>query len=181
MDYKLLCEKLFVSAYQSSAYKLNHKLREPNSKEYYYIPSGNYTIVTVLEDLKKSKVNLADKSFIDIGAGTSTIPLIFKIAGCKTSVGLEFDKIFVKLDEDELLFEGNLLRHDFKSYDILYSYNPIKDEELMIEGLKNIINTMKKGAILYFNAASYKVIRYLNNIVKAEKIEFTSIFKYIKK
>jgi len=181
MDYKLLCQELFRLNYDSPAYKIGNALRDINSKEYHFIASCDYDIPIILEDLKKSKVNLADKSFIDIGAGTSIIPLIFKIAGCKESKGLEFDKVYVRLDNRQMLFEGNLLTHDFSEYDILYSYNPIRDEDLMVEGLENIIKTMKKEATLYFNVASSKVQDYLVDIKQAKKINpYSRIYKYKK-
>ena len=44
----------------------------------------------------------------------------------------------------------DLMLHNYSSYDVVYTYQPIIGSEPMIEALKAILKTMKKGAILIF-------------------------------
>lgn len=154
---------------------------------YYYIPSSNVYIKTVLLDLLKDPKLDNYRNFIDIGAGTPLIMDIFKqvlpdLSWYKRFTSLELSDIYCELFKK--LTKGDLLTYNFKEYDILYSYNPIRNCDLMIEGLKNIINTMKEGAILYFVAADYKVEKYLqDNLATTDYIlldKNSTIYKYTK-
>jgi hypothetical protein len=150
----------------NEAYKLKNIHRKIDLKNNYfpYIPICSYNLEYIVNDVLKSKKKLNKLSFIDIGAGTNTIPQLFKILGFGKVAGLEFDPVYVALDNQKLLLEGDLLTYNFKDYDILYSYNPIIDSNLMIKGITNIITTMKKGAILYFVPCHSEIIKYFNNL-----------------
>ena len=142
-----------------------------NGDFYYYIPSYNEYIKTVLLDLLKDSKLSTYTHFIDIGAGTPLIMDIFRQAlpkpiYYKKFTALELSDIYCEVFPP--LTKGNLLTYNFKEYDVLYSYNPIRNSDLMIEGLKNIISTMKEGAILYFVEADYKVRDYFENTLKSD-------------
>lgn len=183
MDYSLLVNTVF-NYYNNSAFNF---LRSINiNKDYWnYIPTNNIDVSYMVKDVIDSSYK---GNFIDIGCGAPVIPNIFKILGFK-SFALEYNNIF-KTVYDSLYssnfnkpvddyFIGDLLTHNFKEYDILYSYNPIKDQLTMIKGLKNIINTMKSGAVFYFKPASvdYKQLEKLGFV----QINTYCLFKYIKK
>jgi len=193
--YKHLLMALVETMYKFDPYvKITQALKQefihPNDKKqnfYYYIPSSNVYIKTVLLDLLKDP-NLSNyRNFIDIGAGTPLIMDIFEqvlpdLSWYKRFTSLELSDIYCEIFKK--LKKGNLLTYNFKEYDILYSYNPIRNSDLMIEGLKNIINTMKEGAILYYVAADHKVEKYLqNNLATTDCIlldENSTIYKYTK-
>ncbi len=129
-----------------------------NNKSYYpYIPTYTARLELILKKIIADNKNLSKKSFIDIGCGFPAIPIIMDILGCKQNKGLEYSELYIQLLANQYkkyMIQGDLLTYDFKDFDILYSYNPIEDPELMIEGIKNITKTMKKGAIFYFNCVS---------------------------
>lgn len=181
MNTEALCEYFIHKSHTTLARKLVDRHRLGENKQYYpYIPVYSNRLNVIVEDVLKSKKKLDKLSFIDIGAGTSIIPQLFKILGFGKVSGLEFDAVYVALDDFKLLFQGDLLTHDFKDYDILYSYNPINNNELMIKGIENIIATMKKGAILYFVSASSEVNNYFNKLGLTISKQ-GNYFKYIKK
>lgn len=156
IDYKEVVRQLFGRAYDSLAYRVsgimdNNMPYQEREKRWHYVPSNFNSIVELLEVYG---TDLKGKSFIDVGAGTSAIPKIFKMFGCEKAVGLEYNNVLVLLDTDHMLIEGDMLTYDFKEYDILYSYNPLKCTKLMTKGLENVINTMKVGAKFYFQPAS---------------------------
>ncbi len=148
---------------------------QDNNKYYKYIPSYVHELKIVIEDLIDENINLIDKNFIDIGCGLPVVPDLFKILGCKETIGLECSPLYTKVFGNNRIINEDLLTHNFKDYDILYSYNPIIDCELMEKGLENIISTMKKNAIFYFNKASQVNVEKLN-LIKVH----SNIYKYIK-
>lgn len=149
MNYKALCKYMLKNSYDTLQHRVGHYLKSEG--KYPYIPIDDVRLSRIIEDLIKDKVQFNKKSFIDIGCGTSIIPKIFKIIGCKKSVGLEYEELYCKMDKYEnYLIQGDLTTFNFKKYDILYTYNPISNPKLMEEGLINIMNTMKKGSVLYY-------------------------------
>lgn len=165
----LLINEIHNNVYDSIPYKLKNIHRDPKDKNYYYIPSDCFDITELFKDICKNNKDLSKLSFMDIGAGLNTIPKIAKILGFKESKGLEIDPLYVKLDYNNFLIQGDILKYDFKDYDILYAYNPIKDHGTMLKGLKNIVKTMKPGATLYFNSASSQVDDYFFNTLSLKR------------
>lgn len=185
MNYELLLKTLFKDSQKSIHYKIQEAVSQRTkineNKNYYgYIPSSAYSFLPVLMDLVNNSTNFKEKKFMDIGCGNPIIPLLFDILGCKESKGLEYEKFYILLDQqydgDKKLIEGDLLTYDFKNWDILYSYNPIKDKKTMEKGLINIMKTMKKGAIFYFNPAigiDEKIIKKFTRIANGYIYKYT--------
>lgn len=179
INYGLLIRTIF-DKYNNTIFNV---LRQhvSDTKYWNYIPSHFKEIEVVLQDII---CNDYKGSVIDVGCGSPVIPTLFKILGYK-SYGLEYNELYKlaynslgeKVLDDYII--GDLLTHDFKEYDILYSYNPIRDKLLMLEGIKNIIKTMKPGAVFYFKEASveYSDLRKLGFTL----IPTSYISKYIKK
>jgi len=165
----LLINEVFKNVYDSIPYKLKNLHRDKNDKNYYYIPSSCSVVNSLFDHIIKNTKDLSKLSFMDIGAGLSIIPKIAKIIGFNESKGLEIDPLYIRLDYEKYLIEGDILKYNFKDYDILYAFNPIQDHNSMLIGLKNIIKTMKPGATLYFNSASEDVDRYFSNTLLLER------------
>lgn len=172
-----LCCMALRDVRKRGEYKFNNALNK--IQNYYpYIPSCEFSIMKVFEDIYKT-MNTKDLKFIDIGAGNDVILNIAKILGFDICRGLEYNDKLIELNSSNTLIKGDLLDYDFKDYDVLYSYNPIIDSELMLKGIKNIINTMSKNSVFYFNNANIhsetlKVLGFIylrNNIYKFTKLK----------
>ena len=175
MNIEKLIKFVFENVYCSIYYELGPKNYVDDY--YHYIPSKSGMLLNVIKDIQKTTKKLNTKSFIDIGCGNPLIPKIFDILGVNVSKGLEFDPRYLKLDKKNYLIQGDLLTYDFKDYDILYSYNPIKNPKLMDQGLLNIMKTMKKDAILYYVQACLMNKEILKEFTKIDY----EILKYIKR
>lgn len=175
MNIELLCKEMLKKSYDTLQYKVGQLIK--NETNYPYIPVDEYRLSIIIKDLIKSKIDFKNKSFIDIGCGVPIIPKIFKILGCKESSGLEFEELYCRMDHEKYLIHGDLTTFNFKDYDILYSFNPIRNSELMEKGLNNIMTTMKEGSVLYFIQAGNISKTTLN---KFTKIKNESIFKFKK-
>lgn len=97
--------------------------------------------------------------FLDVGAGRGSVPLIatgffqgFGIPGYESfeAEGLEIDPTLVKeatkvvriFEQDALTFDG------YGSYDIIHSYQPIREEKLAVKLERLIEDQMGVGAVL---------------------------------
>lgn len=143
-----LCNETFTrfnTCKNAGAMEEGRKIRKDG--HYPYIPMYSGRLVQMIQLHKALGLKFTGKSFMDVGCGVPVIPTIFSRLGCK-AFGLEYNKAYLKAYPE--LIEGDLLKYDFSAHDILYSYNPLSDPNLMVKGLDNIIATMKKGAIFYF-------------------------------
>lgn len=120
---------------------------------YNYIPTQTNRIKQLITDYILPIPNKKELKFLDAGAGTVIIPRIVKAIGFKEAKGLEYNTFLVKKSHNELI-EGDILSYDFSEWDVIYSYNPLADRELMVQGLLNIMGTMSKGSTFIFYAAS---------------------------
>jgi len=184
MNIKSLCELALENAKDTLQYRIGNLIRNDDNgrhtENYPYIPVNSYVLAPIIEDLIKSKIKFDKKSFIDIGCGIPIIPKIFEILGCKEVKGLEYDNLYIRMENPKkYLIKGDLLTYDFKKFDILYAYNPIYNNTLMNRGLTNIMNTMKEGATFYFVATTSITP---NNMAKLKNIGngMSNILKYTK-
>lgn len=149
--------------------------------EYCYISSYEGIIVEIISDILRTFTHeeLPKKSFVDIGAGRTTIPDLMSKLGFKEAHGLEKNPVYLALSP--FLIAGDLLDYNFKKYDVLYAYHPIAKEETMIEGINNIVSTMKEGAIFYFCIANgTKLGNHLIKLGAYPCNKNTGILKYVK-
>ena len=186
---------VFNACKKDTIYNLLSSLNYGDKDRWYYIPSHNYQIENLITDIFKNN-KLEKKRFIDIGCGYPAIGKMLQIMGYdpKNIFGLEYNQNIIDVIKnshsiiplngndrriENNIINGDLMNHNFKTYDILYSYNPLKRGDDMLEGINNIIKTMKKGAIFYFSNASISHI-------ELEKLGFNrfatepSLYKYIK-
>lgn len=194
----LLCNYIFNLYNNNLFFNIIKKLNSRSDKEWYYIHSYSHELPILIEDINKElkkirKVNLSKVKFIDVGCG---VPVIGEIISLTTEIlskniyGLEHNKSVIDMitintvcsskDIVNNIIEGDLLEYDkFKQFGIFYSYNPLKSETDMVEGLKNIIKQMKKGSIFYFNNAcvSYVILEKLGFIYLDKN---SRIYKYVK-
>jgi len=150
------------------------------NRDYYrYIRTYSNQIKILINDLFKDKKEKSNLKFLDIGSGTNFIPhLVNEVLGYE-SWGLECDLFFKYVNynlENNYFFEDMLTFQKYNEFDILYTYNPIINKELMFKAIDYIYDNMKPGAVLYFNSVSGIDTKYKNLIV--DKIE--SIYKIIK-
>lgn len=152
VDANYLNELIDFASRETLQYKLNNEVgRDSQGKYYGYIPMYSWVLQEIAKDIKMNIPNLEEKQLIDAGAGTNLVANFFKgVLDLNSSVGLEISDVYLTLDKSKKLIKGDILKFNFKDYDIIYSYNPIRDNKLMIKGLKNIIKTMKNGAVLYY-------------------------------
>lgn len=170
-----------------SCIRASEIIRDNNheSGRYPYIPT-NPRILSKLILSEIVPIKQKDKkSFLDAGAGSCLIPELMSLFGFKESSGLEFSDFYVKLDQSKRLFQGDILTYNFSNWDVIYSYNPMCDHEMMKRGIDNIITTMKKGAILYFFTASISIENFLKEkeAVSLSYIDdsLERIYKFVKK
>lgn len=155
---------------------LDRKDESYNPDYYPYIPINKNGIKELLElALEKYKKPSLIK-FIDIGCGFPIIPLIFQKLGFN-SYGLEYNKFYRK--DIWLLgnnfIEDDLLKYDFQQFDLMYMYNPIQNAELMLEGLKNVLNTMKIGSVLFYTCTSSLCREYIE-----KELNLSKNYKFVK-
>lgn len=123
-------------------------------KGYYnYIPTDTRRIKQLLIDYILPIPNKKELRFLDAGAGTVLIPRIVKAIGFKEAKGLEYNTFLVDKSYGELI-QGDILSYDFSGWDVIYSYNPLSSQEMMVQGLLNIMDTMSKGSTFIFYSAS---------------------------
>lgn len=175
-DLEKLVDSMLASAYESVQYKIQQAISNAkDSKLYGYIPTGAYTLVPIIQNILENNPDLSKIKFMDIGCGYPIIPKIMQILNCKEAKGLEIQDIYVNLDRSNTLIKGDILKYNFKEYDILYAYNPIRDQNLMDKGLERIVKTMKPGATFYFANAGHPK----TEVFKLFK-GYGSYWKYIK-
>lgn len=150
---KLLVEKMLKYGENHIIAQIGSKVRRisKNNEKYPYIQSTCFDVFTMIEDLNKLGLNFSESSFIDAGCGVPVIPDIMRILGFKDTVGLEYNETYCSIEPS--LLQGDMLKFNFKPYDVIYSYNPFMNHELMNKAIRNVMKTMKKGAIFYFNQA----------------------------
>jgi hypothetical protein len=158
---------------------LPYKLSRQNKDYYEYIPSNAGHLIPLFNEILINIPNIRNLSFLDIGAGNDLIPNLALIFGFKEACGLEYNDLYCNLTSN--LIKGDLLEYNFHKWDVMYSYNPIGNSLLMIDGLKNIMNTMKSNSVLYFSPASGEVERFLtrNNFINVNKYG-APLMKYTK-
>ncbi len=176
MDFQDLCYRELEKASDHRFARYSPDEPTDRNPDYFkYIPTYHRTVARIIEHLKDREVDFKLKSFIDIGCGVPAIPRIFKKLGCHTSKGLEYYQGYIAAYPE--LIHGDLLSYNFGEYDILYSYSPIKHQDIMREGLKNIINTMRKRAIFYYCDGIHALYK---DPMGFKRVEELGLFYYVK-
>lgn len=130
------------------------------TRDYFpYVPSDNYMLVQCnnrefLEDGNK---------FLDIGCGIGKIPTIYWLMTGKKSVGIEYSSILSDIGNAILYYIRHVLDRDYSDalkifnmdafnfyqygeYDRLYTYMPIKSNNLRLQLYIHIANQVKNNA-----------------------------------
>lgn len=165
--------------------------RNKPKTHYSYIASSGESKRLFIEDILKSDKKEGDvvKKFCDVGCGVPVIPVVMNILGYD-SYGLEFEQVYCTYFNgynDVEMIHGDMVSHDFKDFDYLYSYHPISDKTKMAKALVNVLTSMKKGATLYFNQSeplgidfsAYGKVSTLKD--SEDKEQISCLYKIVKK
>lgn len=133
-----------------------HHEETDHEKSYNYIP---FSHIQFYRDLKSvidnNKMNAEKISFLDVGCGLG-INLAIAKEWCNVGsvTGLEINKNYAEIAKESLqalyhnaaIICGDAMKfNDYKSYDIIYTWHPVKYSDY--EKLKTkIVKDMKKGA-----------------------------------
>jgi len=150
--------KLSLSCQFFSSDRYAEQKFKENKNEYAYVPSDGYAIDTLIKDMLTC-YSLTKIKFIDIGCGVPLIPLFLHSMGIN-AIGLDNDTLLLRVVssdksfniERSMIIEKDLFDADLSSYNVLYSYAPIKDLGLMRSGLESILSKMNRGATFYFKS-----------------------------
>lgn len=155
------------------------EIYQKNPDYYKYIPMTNdFMLTEMISDIYERITQTPDSSekirFVDAGCGYPLIPHIVNLICGIKSEGIEINKTLVeyfkisqsmptslsadKINRSVELKEGNILTHDFREYDYIYSYSPIFNSDLMFDAVLNIRSTMKNGAVLYFTGVNSGIL-----------------------
>ena len=133
---------------------------DANQKQQYpYIP---YDLTSFIKGLRSVPSFLKGSSFIDVGCGIGDkvfiASLLSKDMEC---AGIEYDtsthaiansKSFINKYHDFIC--GDAFKHDFSKYDRIYTYQPIGNQEVLLDLYKHIADTMPCNG-MWFEANSY--------------------------
>lgn len=150
-----------------------------DTKYWNFIPVSSSILIIIIEYIYDTLEKKYESNFLDIGCGTGSIPTIMKYCfNFIKSDGIELREEYIKiaykyglLHFSNQLFNSDIFAfEDYDKYDLLYSYNPIKNKNLMDKALIHIISKMKPGAELIFvneccsteilNNLGFKKIKY---------------------
>lgn len=169
--------------------RISKRVQRKETAYYQYISTPHYQLAQLVLYIYNNINDRPKKSFIDIGCGYPLIPTIMFNIGFETANGLEYNNVLSAINEMDFkdktshrntLITGDLLTYDFNHYDVLYSYNPIHDLRLMEEGIINIMNTMRPGAIFLFNNAGVQPSLLIDFLEFTVSEELEGIYIYTK-
>ena len=162
----------YISVADSLNINANEKY-ENNLEEYPYIEARQQDYYGLIEALWNSGVLKRNMNIIDIGCGFGTtlynIAHQFKhyndaIGDSYFNIsftGIENDKKILKrwqylenlwkpLKVSKEIKEADLKKGiDYKDYDLILTFHPLRENKEMVEAYKDIFNQMKKGAIFF--------------------------------
>lgn len=154
IDLKLLCT-VFLRQGAEHYQKLVGSSNRLTSDYFPYIQIDNNRLAAIIEDMSL-RISFSQAKFLDIGCGYPVIPRIMRTLLTKQADGLEYNSDYINkinpyLFEEVRPIHADLLTFEnYKEYDLLYSYVPIQNGKIMLEGIKYIQSQMKVGAIFYF-------------------------------
>lgn len=169
--------------------RISKRVERKEEAYYHYIPTSPNQLTQIVLYIYNNINDRPNKSFIDIGCGFPLIPTLMYSIGFETANGLEYNNVLSVINEMDFkdktsyhndIITGDLLTYKFNHYDILYSYNPIHDLRLMEEGIINIMNTMKPGAIFLFNNAGVQPSLLIDFLEFTVSEELKNIYIYTK-
>jgi len=134
-----------IDSYMSYYYKIKGDNLVSNNRELSYW--GNFPIEPhKLTDLYK--VYKSGYKFLDLGSGAGQVLNFAKNIGYDVT-GVEFDKQLVNASTNTIEKDIRKLSKDFyKDFDVIYSYQPIKNNNDFQNYLSVVIDNMKIGSFL---------------------------------
>jgi SAM-dependent methyltransferase len=122
----------------------------------YYIHDFIYCLWLISEFFRNTGQSMHNKCFVDAGCGIGDKVLMALVYLECNAIGLEIDDetisdanfIFGDIVKKRVI-KGDILKHDYSKYDIIYYYQPIakRDKEEQFEKL--VEETCKVGAIIF--------------------------------
>jgi len=178
-----LREKMFPDLLGASFHPLstNNQLldmQKPN-QQFPYIPSGLHYLLGCPPKF------LEGKKFIDIGCGIGDKVICAAILSNMVCYGIEYDFYPVgigkhiinnlvpcDLQPKAILLHGDAFTHDFKEYDRIYTYRPLKEDSALYNFYKHIALCLQVGT-MWLECAPIPIFR---KVMEEEK--FTGIKGY---
>jgi hypothetical protein len=157
---------------------------EMSAVSFSYIPLSTCDFAYIVSDIVKQG-DFSQKSFIDVGCGVPIYSDFMKDLGCKEAHGLEYNTKIIKTVApyypDIELHVGDMLKYqDYGKYDILYSYNPLRNSQRMDDALLLIMEQMKIGSVLYFVPATVSLNLEMWGFERLTNHNIHNVFKFYK-
>lgn len=119
-----------------------------------YVPADILEVGDVLVSVRSEILGkMKNPSFIDVGCGFGDKVLLAEAAGF-FSYGIEYCKSTWEMSQqffpkgNKRIFHGDAFEHDFSSYDAIYLFCPIREDEVMVQLFTHIVSSAKCGAVI---------------------------------
>lgn len=164
-----------IKKYVNISDALNFDREEKNdlslNKDWGYVEANQKKYYGIVEALWNANLLKKNMSICDLGCGmaTSIFNIAFQFRHYKNAIqdeelfnnkytGIEIDKDYIerlryvkpmwdKYDLELNVINEDIMTHDFKNYDLITSYSPIKNNKKLHEMYVRIFNSLNKGCI----------------------------------
>lgn len=181
--------------------KMNEVMISPEesfSKEidFPYILSNIEQNIFLLKRLKELNLLRDENNMVDCGIGLGFCLYDFYLQSKELDLKFNFfgvekyrsyidclNENLIKYWNSELsLFNSDILDHDFRNYNIVYTYGPFRSEKKQKELMDKISSEITSGSIIIENANSGKGhFDILSKIESLQEVEIDDIYIYVKK
>ena len=149
--------------------------KENNTRKYKthyeFVPNNITLVLEGIEMLHKLLKPRHDKYFVDAGCGIGWVLLLAERYGFKT-FGIELGKanykIAKKLSPFSRFYHGDILKHDFSKYDVVYYFCPFKNYTLELKFERKVEDEVKVGGFIFAN------LKQNLNIIKDKRFKLIS-------
>lgn len=124
---------------------------------YSYIPLDYGTFLNQLNKAAKELgLDFQGAKFVDAGCGIGTKVAMAGMLGLD-AYGVELNPDYVRVAQrmvgygSDHVIEGDAIKHNYKPYDIIYFYRPMRDERMQSQLEQRIVRTAQSGAIILAN------------------------------
>jgi len=184
--------------YFQETQKFDSKLPDDfvNGNEHHNIVSNIEQNIFLLNRLNERKLLNQNNHMIDCGIGLGFTLFDFYLQSLDmdksfTFTGIEKQKIYTKYiksnlldfwNNELLLIEDDIMNHNYKKYNIVYSYTPYRSEKNLREFYNKISDEIESGSLIIENANSgLGHFDILTNIDSLERLEIDDINIFIKR
>ncbi len=184
--------------YFQETQKFNQKLPDnfSDSSEHHNIVSNIEQNIFLLKRIEEKGLLPSKISIVDCGIGLGFALYDFYLQSLEfnndfTFTGIEKQKIYTKYiksnlldfwNNELLLIEDDIMNHNYKKYNIVYSYTPYRSEKNLREFYNKVSDEIESGSLIIENANSgLGHFDILTNIDSLERLEIDDINIFIKR